>query len=80
MRGSTIIFSIHQPRYSIFKLFDSLCLLGNGYTIYHGPANQALDYFQSIGENEIGQNRKIFIGIPIKIFGWHSLMAMSPTL
>ncbi|NWI55575.1 ABCG2 protein, partial [Calyptomena viridis] len=48
-RGRTIIFSIHQPRYSIFKLFDSLTLLATGKVLYHGPAKQALDYFSSIG-------------------------------
>ncbi|NWS13295.1 ABCG2 protein, partial [Pachyramphus minor] len=48
-RGRTIIFSIHQPRYSIFKLFDSLTLLASGKVLYHGPANQALEYFSSIG-------------------------------
>ncbi|KFV82853.1 ATP-binding cassette sub-family G member 2, partial [Struthio camelus australis] len=48
-RGRTIIFSIHQPRYSIFKLFDSLTLLALGKVLYHGPAKQALEYFHSIG-------------------------------
>ncbi|NXA34506.1 ABCG2 protein, partial [Eudromia elegans] len=48
-RGRTIIFSIHQPRYSIFKLFDSLTLLALGKVLYHGPAKQALEYFRSIG-------------------------------
>ncbi|CAM4591171.1 broad substrate specificity ATP-binding cassette transporter ABCG2 [Caretta caretta] len=48
-RGRTIIFSIHQPRYSIFKLFDSLTLLALGKVLYHGPAKQALNYFSSIG-------------------------------
>ncbi|XP_067393533.1 broad substrate specificity ATP-binding cassette transporter ABCG2-like isoform X2 [Emydura macquarii macquarii] len=48
-RGRTIIFSIHQPRYSIFKLFDSLTLLALGKMLYHGPAKQALEYFSSIG-------------------------------
>ncbi|XP_067156094.1 broad substrate specificity ATP-binding cassette transporter ABCG2-like isoform X2 [Apteryx mantelli] len=48
-RGRTIIFSIHQPRYSIFKLFDSLTLLALGRVLYHGPAKQALEYFRSIG-------------------------------
>ncbi|KAF1659457.1 ATP-binding cassette sub-family G member 2, partial [Aptenodytes patagonicus] len=48
-RGRTIIFSIHQPRYSIFKLFDSLTLLALGKVLYHGPAKQALEYFSSIG-------------------------------
>ncbi|NXN88100.1 ABCG2 protein, partial [Bombycilla garrulus] len=48
-RGRTIIFSIHQPRYSIFKLFDSLTLLAAGKVLYHGPAKHALEYFSSIG-------------------------------
>ncbi|XP_034633385.1 broad substrate specificity ATP-binding cassette transporter ABCG2-like isoform X1 [Trachemys scripta elegans] len=48
-RGRTIIFSIHQPRYSIFKLFDSLTLLALGKVLYHGLAKQALKYFSSIG-------------------------------
>ncbi|NWI44951.1 ABCG2 protein, partial [Picathartes gymnocephalus] len=48
-RGRTIIFSIHQPRYSIFKLFDSLTLLASGKVLYHGPAKHALEYFSSIG-------------------------------
>ncbi|XP_043911511.1 broad substrate specificity ATP-binding cassette transporter ABCG2-like [Protopterus annectens] len=48
-RGRTIIFSIHQPRYSIFKLFDTLTLLASGKVMYHGPAAEALGFFQSIG-------------------------------
>ncbi|XP_015271982.1 PREDICTED: ATP-binding cassette sub-family G member 2-like [Gekko japonicus] len=48
-RGRTIIFSIHQPRYSIFKLFDSLTLLALGKVLYHGPAKHALEYFRSVG-------------------------------
>ncbi|XP_059508923.1 broad substrate specificity ATP-binding cassette transporter ABCG2-like [Stegostoma tigrinum] len=47
--GRTVIFSIHQPQYFIFKLFDSLTLLLNGRMVYHGPANTALQYFLSIG-------------------------------
>ena len=47
-KNRTIIFSIHQPRYSIFKLFDTLFLLAAGRCIYHGSANEVLPYFQSI--------------------------------
>ncbi|XP_068177969.1 broad substrate specificity ATP-binding cassette transporter ABCG2d [Antennarius striatus] len=47
--GRTIIMSIHQPRYSIYRLFDSLTLLVNGRMVYHGPATNALDYFASNG-------------------------------
>ena len=44
-----IVLSIHQPRYSIFKLFGSLSLLSRGAIVYHGPANTALDYFERLG-------------------------------
>ncbi|KAF7657183.1 hypothetical protein LDENG_00030640 [Lucifuga dentata] len=47
--GRTIIMSIHQPRYSIYRLFDSLTLLVNGNQVYHGPAQSALEYFSDIG-------------------------------
>ncbi|XP_037538184.1 broad substrate specificity ATP-binding cassette transporter ABCG2 [Nematolebias whitei] len=47
--GRTIILSIHQPRYTIYRLFDSLTLLVNGKQVYHGPAQRALDYFSDIG-------------------------------
>ncbi|XP_075400144.1 broad substrate specificity ATP-binding cassette transporter ABCG2 [Tenrec ecaudatus] len=50
-QGRTIIFSIHQPRYSIFKLFDSLTLLASGRLMFHGPAQEALGYFASAGYN-----------------------------
>ncbi|XP_046841579.1 broad substrate specificity ATP-binding cassette transporter ABCG2-like isoform X2 [Xenia sp. Carnegie-2017] len=48
-KGNTIIFSIHQPRYAIFKLFDYVCLLGDGHMIYNGPAHNALQHFEEIG-------------------------------
>uniref|UniRef100_A0A672L1E6 ATP-binding cassette sub-family G member 2-like n=1 Tax=Sinocyclocheilus grahami TaxID=75366 RepID=A0A672L1E6_SINGR len=47
--GRTIILSIHQPRYSIYRLFDSLTLLVGGRMVYHGLAQDALDYFSQIG-------------------------------
>ena len=50
-RGRTIIFSIHQPRYSILRLFDSLLLLSHGKTVYHGPASDTLDYFTKLGKH-----------------------------
>ncbi|CAF1296421.1 unnamed protein product, partial [Adineta ricciae] len=48
-KGRTIIFSIHQPRYSIFRLFDTLFLVAAGRCIYHGPSQSVLSYFDSIG-------------------------------
>ena len=52
VRNRTIIFSIHQPRYAIFKVFDRLTLLAAGRTVFHGPATEALGYFKSIGKYE----------------------------
>ncbi|OBS59872.1 hypothetical protein A6R68_08999, partial [Neotoma lepida] len=49
MRGRTIIFSINQPQYSIFRTFDSLTLVASGKVMYHGPAQEALEYFTSAG-------------------------------
>ncbi|XP_036056547.1 ATP-binding cassette sub-family G member 3-like isoform X2 [Onychomys torridus] len=49
MRGRTIIFSINQAQYSIFRFFDSLTLVASGKVMYHGPAQEALEYFTSAG-------------------------------
>ncbi|XP_072051365.1 broad substrate specificity ATP-binding cassette transporter ABCG2-like isoform X2 [Amphiura filiformis] len=48
-RGRCIIFSIHQPRYSIFRLFDKLHMLSQGETVYHGPSDKALEHFSNLG-------------------------------
>ena len=49
-RGKTIVFSIHQPRYSIYKLFDTVTLLSGGECVYHGSTEASLDYFQDLGK------------------------------
>ncbi|XP_067277857.1 broad substrate specificity ATP-binding cassette transporter ABCG2c [Pseudorasbora parva] len=48
-RGKTVIFSIHQPRYSIFRQFDHLTLMNKGEIIYAGAADQAITYFDELG-------------------------------
>ncbi|XP_034087315.1 broad substrate specificity ATP-binding cassette transporter ABCG2b isoform X1 [Gymnodraco acuticeps] len=48
-RGKTVIFSIHQPRYSIFRKFDHLTLMHKGEVVYAGASDQALDYFTNLG-------------------------------
>jgi ABC-type uncharacterized transport system ATPase subunit len=50
VKGRTIIFSIHQPRFSIYRLFDSLMMLSKGQVVYHGPTKDTLGYFSSIGK------------------------------
>lgn len=48
--GMNIITVIHQPRYSIFRLFHEVLLLGtSGRTVYLGPSEAALGWFQSLG-------------------------------
>ena len=48
--GMTVISSIHQPRKSIFSMFDRLFLLGaGGKLIYHGAIEDAETYFNTIG-------------------------------
>lgn len=48
--GMTIIMVIHQPRYSLFTLFDDVLLLGvGGHTVYLGPSLGAHDYFKGLG-------------------------------
>ncbi|KAG8014633.1 ATP-binding cassette sub-family G member 2 [Nibea albiflora] len=48
-RGKTVIFSIHQPRYSIFRQFDHLTLMHKGEVVYAGAADHALEYFTNLG-------------------------------
>ncbi|CAL8400675.1 unnamed protein product [Boreogadus saida] len=48
-QGRTIVLSIHQPRFSIYKLFDTLTLLVGGKMVYHGPSIDTLDYFTNMG-------------------------------
>uniref|UniRef100_A0A674I1W1 ABC transporter domain-containing protein n=1 Tax=Terrapene triunguis TaxID=2587831 RepID=A0A674I1W1_9SAUR len=48
-KGRTVIFSIHQPRYSIFRLIDHLTLMNKGEIMYAGPAEESTGYFNSIG-------------------------------
>ncbi|ELT89768.1 hypothetical protein CAPTEDRAFT_173115 [Capitella teleta] len=48
-RGKTVIFSVHQPRFSIYKLFDHVMLLSVGEMVYHGPAKEALGHFSDLG-------------------------------
>ncbi|XP_037620517.1 broad substrate specificity ATP-binding cassette transporter ABCG2b isoform X1 [Sebastes umbrosus] len=48
-RGKTVIFSIHQPRYSIFRQFDHLTLMHKGEVVYAGAADHSLEYFTNLG-------------------------------
>ena len=47
--GKIIIMAIHQPRYAIYNLFDSVTLLSHGCTVYQGSTRQAVEYFRNQG-------------------------------
>ncbi|XP_050210944.1 ABC transporter G family member 1-like [Mercurialis annua] len=45
----TTVVSIHQPSDDVFRLFDNLCLLSCGRTIYFGPCDGANKFFETNG-------------------------------
>ena len=48
--GLTVVTVIHQPRYEIFTMFHDVLLLGKGgQTVYLGPSEKALAYFEYQG-------------------------------
>ena len=47
-QGRTVICTIHQPRSTIFDLFDQLMLLSRGRVVYFGPARDAVTYFAAL--------------------------------
>lgn len=46
--GRLVIAVVHQPRSSIFEMFDKLLLLSEGRTMYYGDASNAVEYFQGL--------------------------------
>ncbi|CAJ1417297.1 unnamed protein product [Effrenium voratum] len=53
--GMTSVMVVHQPRYSLFSLFDDVLLLGKGgRTVYFGPpssARECLGFLMPLSEN-----------------------------
>lgn len=47
--GHTCVVTIHQPRSSIYHLFDDLMLISEGRSMYTGPVEDALPHFESLG-------------------------------
>ncbi|WCJ33444.1 ABC-2 type transporter family protein [Euphorbia peplus] len=47
--GKIVICSIHQPSSFVFDLFDDLCLLSGGETIFFGEAKAAIQFFADAG-------------------------------
>ena len=49
-RGLTVVAVVHQPRFDAFRMFDDVLLLGKGgRTVYLGPTEGVLPYFESVG-------------------------------
>lgn len=44
-----VLSTIHLPSKDIFDIFSRLILLSDGYVIYNGPAQEAEQYFMSLG-------------------------------
>ncbi|KAJ4979373.1 hypothetical protein NE237_010153 [Protea cynaroides] len=50
IEGVNICMVVHQPSYTLFKMFDDLILLAKGgLTVYHGPVKKVEEYFAGIG-------------------------------
>ncbi|KAL8501364.1 hypothetical protein ACS0TY_020781 [Phlomoides rotata] len=50
LEGVNICMVVHQPSYTLFKMFDDLILLAKGgLTVYHGPVKKVEEYFTGLG-------------------------------
>ncbi|ETL82703.1 hypothetical protein L917_17179, partial [Phytophthora nicotianae] len=45
----TIVIALLQPAPEVFNLFDNVMVLNQGEIIYHGPRDQAVPYFETLG-------------------------------
>ena len=48
-RGMAVLTTIHQPSSEIFKVFDRIIVLSEGYTVYNGPPMEVKPYFSQFG-------------------------------
>ncbi|XVE59068.1 hypothetical protein DITRI_Ditri05aG0015100 [Diplodiscus trichospermus] len=50
LEGVNICMVVHQPSYTLFRMFDDLILLAKGgLTVYHGPVKKVEEYFAGLG-------------------------------
>ncbi|KAH7542667.1 hypothetical protein FEM48_Zijuj02G0098400 [Ziziphus jujuba var. spinosa] len=50
LEGVNICMVVHQPSYTLFRMFDDLILLAKGgLTVYHGSVKKVEEYFSSLG-------------------------------
>ncbi|KAK0385457.1 hypothetical protein NLU13_7933 [Sarocladium strictum] len=48
-RNRVVVMTVHQPRPEIWSLFDNLIVLAQGSTLYAGPIDYALPWFEGLG-------------------------------
>ncbi len=48
-KGKTVVATVHQPRSTMYDLFDRLLVLDQGRAVYQGPAQEAAAYFSRLG-------------------------------
>lgn len=46
---ATVMMSLLQPAPEVFELFDDVLLLSEGQVVYHGPREQVMPFFHSLG-------------------------------
>ncbi|KAL5069516.1 hypothetical protein RYX36_020403 [Vicia faba] len=47
--GRTVVTTIHQPSSRLYRMFDKVVVLSDGYPIYSGESGQVMDYLGSVG-------------------------------
>ncbi|XP_061370613.1 ABC transporter G family member 21-like [Gastrolobium bilobum] len=47
--GRTVVTTIHQPSSRLYRMFDKVVVLSDGYPIYSGHSGRVMDYLESIG-------------------------------
>ncbi|KHN00888.1 ABC transporter G family member 21 [Glycine soja] len=49
LAGRTVVTTIHQPSSRLYRMFDKVVVLSDGYPIYSGQAGRVMDYLGSVG-------------------------------
>ncbi|CAN6997652.1 unnamed protein product [Brassica rapa subsp. trilocularis] len=50
LEGVNVCMVVHQPSYTLFRMFQDLVLLAKGgLTVYHGPVKEVEEYFSGLG-------------------------------
>ncbi|KAF1325304.1 Atp-binding protein, partial [Globisporangium splendens] len=45
----TVVIALLQPAPEVFALFDDVMIMNDGEVMYHGPCDQAIEYFEGLG-------------------------------